>query len=342
MGATEDAAIKRVIRAVEKLRKYFSKRGVNSTTAIIAGAISANSVQVAPPGLAKTAALIAVSKSAATAGSTLTLIKGALKLMAWTKAKTAVVIGVGILLAAGTTTVVVQRVIAKSRSPANGPAWADRPNNWALNSKVLDRLPPAFILRPTRFPSDGGAVRSGNRQLSKNAGLEDLVADAYSYAWTRIVLPPNLPTNRFDFLYTLSSRPEEALQKELKQQFGIVAHRENRDLEVFRLHVSNPNPPNLKRSDTGDGSGMWSSTSHKITIRNQPLGGFIGSIESTMGQPVLDETGLNGRYDLDLQWQLRPGESEKDAYRRALSEQLGLELVPDNAPIELLVVEKAN
>ena len=53
LGASEDAAEKRVNRALEKLRKFFTKRGVSSTTATIAGAISANSVQAAPVALAK-------------------------------------------------------------------------------------------------------------------------------------------------------------------------------------------------------------------------------------------------------------------------------------------------
>lgn len=109
LGASEDAAKKRVNRALEKLRKFFTKRGVSSTTAIIAGAISANSVQAAPTALAKTAAAAALAKGTAASGSTLTLAKGALKLMAWSKAKTAIVATVCILLAAGTTTVVVTK-----------------------------------------------------------------------------------------------------------------------------------------------------------------------------------------------------------------------------------------
>jgi len=39
LGASEDAAKMRVNRALEKLLKFFTKRGVSSTTAIIAGAI---------------------------------------------------------------------------------------------------------------------------------------------------------------------------------------------------------------------------------------------------------------------------------------------------------------
>src|ERR1035437_4778368 len=55
LGASEDAAKMRVNRALEKLRKFFTKRGVSSTTAILAGTISANSVQAAPVTLAKSA-----------------------------------------------------------------------------------------------------------------------------------------------------------------------------------------------------------------------------------------------------------------------------------------------
>src|ERR1039458_10168916 len=124
-GVSENAAKKRVIHALEKLHRYFAKRGVSSTTAIIAGAISANSVQAAPVALAKTVSAVAIAKGAAASGSTLTLIKGALKIMAWTKAKTAVVAGVAILLTVGTTTMVVKSVnmIRRAAPPDLQGAW---------------------------------------------------------------------------------------------------------------------------------------------------------------------------------------------------------------------------
>ena len=100
LGANEEAAKKRVNRAVEKLQKFFLKHGMPSTTANLAGAISANSVQTAPAMLAKTATAIALAKGAAASTSTLTLIKGALKIMAWTKMKTAAVVGLSVILTA--------------------------------------------------------------------------------------------------------------------------------------------------------------------------------------------------------------------------------------------------
>jgi RNA polymerase sigma factor (sigma-70 family) len=110
LGASEDAAKKRVNRALEKLQKFFCQNGINSTTAILAGAISANSVQAAPALLAKTVTAVAIAKGAAASASTLTLIKGALKIMAWTNAKTAAVATVAVMLTASTTTLVVETV----------------------------------------------------------------------------------------------------------------------------------------------------------------------------------------------------------------------------------------
>ena len=99
LGASEDAAKMRVNRALEKLRKFFTKRGVSLTTAIIAGTMATNSVHAAPVGLAKTISVVAIAKGAAAGGSTLALVKGALKIMAWTKAKVAIVVGASLLLA---------------------------------------------------------------------------------------------------------------------------------------------------------------------------------------------------------------------------------------------------
>ena len=100
-GASENAAKKRVAYALEKLRKYFSKRGVILPATVIIAAISANSVQSAPAVLAKTATAVAMAKGATVSGSTLTLIKGALKVMAWTKAKTAITVVAATLLVGG-------------------------------------------------------------------------------------------------------------------------------------------------------------------------------------------------------------------------------------------------
>jgi RNA polymerase sigma factor (sigma-70 family) len=108
LGISEAATKMRLNRALEKLRAYFSKHGVASTTTAIAGAISAHSIQPAPVMLAKMATAFALANRAATSTSTSTLIKGTLKIMAWSKMKTATVSAV-ILVMATTTTMIVRR-----------------------------------------------------------------------------------------------------------------------------------------------------------------------------------------------------------------------------------------
>lgn len=75
LGASEDAAKKRVHRALEKMRHYFTRHGVTSTAETLAGTISAHSIQAAPAVLAKSVTVAAVAKGAVASGSTLAVLK---------------------------------------------------------------------------------------------------------------------------------------------------------------------------------------------------------------------------------------------------------------------------
>ena len=111
----ESAAQQRILRALEKLRKYFTRRGVSSTTAIIAGTISAHSVQAAPVGLTKTVTAVAIVKGLTASVSTLSLVKGTLKIMTYAKLKLAIGITAGILLAGGAATVAISQTNGNDR-----------------------------------------------------------------------------------------------------------------------------------------------------------------------------------------------------------------------------------
>lgn len=125
LGISEDAAKARASRAVEKLRKFFVRRGITLSAAVIMGAISAHSIQAAPAALAKSATTLALAKGATASGSTLSLIKGGLKLMTWAKAKIAIMACSAVLLGAGATVVAIESV--QLTSSAAGPdiqgAW---------------------------------------------------------------------------------------------------------------------------------------------------------------------------------------------------------------------------
>ena len=57
---------------------------------------------------------------------------------------------------------------------------------------------------------------------------------------------------------------------------------------------------------------------------------------------VVDRTDLTGQYSFELTWNEIDGKDpQHDAMKRALVDQLGLELAPDSEPVEMLVVERA-
>jgi hypothetical protein len=147
---------------------------------MLTAAISANSVQAAPATLAKTAATVALAKGATASTPTLTLIKGVLKIMAWTKTKMAIVAGVAMLLVAGTTTVVVKTISHPIRITAD-PVKVELPpgpRSVGLGRPVPDGVGPGLpVSRPnpnTRFAAltPEERVQQARRHLPES--LEDL------------------------------------------------------------------------------------------------------------------------------------------------------------------------
>lgn len=75
LGVSDDAAQKRVSRAVERLREFFSKRNVTIGASGLVALISANAVQSAPIGLALAISSAALAGTVATATTAIALTK---------------------------------------------------------------------------------------------------------------------------------------------------------------------------------------------------------------------------------------------------------------------------
>jgi uncharacterized protein (TIGR03435 family) len=343
----EETAKKRSNRALEKLRKFFQKRGVDSTTATIAETISAHSIQAAPVALAKTVTTLALAKGVTASASTLTLIKGAMKLMAWTKAKIAIVVGAGILLASATTATLV---VHHHKANAVDVPGADK--TWRfprITSGTVDKLPPGANILPTIF-QNGGNFQEGHDD-GKAVGIAQPVANilyvAYNWPQARMIFPDGEPTNRYDFITTLKQGPREALKQELKDKLGLVGHPEMTNEDVLLLKMVNPNAPGLRPPAQGDYSYMQTDDNllyHRREIKwaNGPISKINGFLQSGSPWPIIDETGIATRYSIDIKWQDDPKDPEHTALQKVLRDQLGLEFVQTNMPIEMLVVEKVN
>jgi RNA polymerase sigma factor (sigma-70 family) len=95
LGVTEDAAQKRVSRALEKLRVCLKRRGATLTAATLATALATEAVATAPAGLASS---VAAASLAAAAGTGTSISLTLMKLMAMTKLKAGIA---GALVIAG-------------------------------------------------------------------------------------------------------------------------------------------------------------------------------------------------------------------------------------------------
>lgn len=341
LGASEDAAEKRVSRALEKLRKIFLKRGVDSTTAAIAGTISANSIQAAPAGLAKTISAVAVAKGAAASTSTLTLVKGALKIMAWTKTKITIVATAALLLTAGTATVVKVHYF---------PAIKD--SYFLANYRHFQNLPSGlFTLRSTHFrtPADGldysceASSPSGEHltwMMGRNRTFQQLIIRLNNCPPWQVIWPPDLPKGNFDYLCTLIDNSAEKRFETAIKKLGYVAHWQGPVVQVYLFRVVTPGSPALKPDNSGKRLGEGRVSDNQLNFRSRSLASLANEIQDLASVPVIDQTGDPAFYDFDFHCPKSDVTNQNwDSVNASLA-SLGLQLVATNMPMRMLVVEK--
>jgi RNA polymerase sigma factor (sigma-70 family) len=246
LGTGEDTARMRIGRALEKLRRHFLKRGVASTPAIIADIMATNSVQAAPMTLTKSITAVAMTKGVAASGSTLTLIKGALKLMAWTKTKITIVTGVAILAATGTTMVAV-KAVNTARTTA---ALATMQGNWE-GIITANQAQLRLVLRIFKTNDTYRAVIDSVDQGAKNIPVTRLLARKDS-------IHAELPALNADYQATLNADGTEmsGTWKQLNQSFPLRLTRTTEAARVAEPMAASEFAP---RADS-DLQGAWQGT----------------------------------------------------------------------------------
>lgn len=263
--------------------------------------------------------------------------------MAQIKTRTAVVIGAVVLIAAATAVVGVKKTEVYR---AKRDAWRSAKLTW----QQVGETPPQVRILPTKFrpPAHNMQTCDGVRWGGIRVSVREIVRAAYRSSPGRVIFPAGEPPEKYDFISTLSRGTEETLQRELKKTLGFVGRSETRNMDALALEVRNPDATGLKLAfwvpdEYGDlphghihcfGEGLsWTPP--------MPPWGLTKYLEMIFQEPVVDETGLAGAYNLDLRWKVKADpQASQDAVKEALLDQLGLELVPTNMPVEILVVEK--
>jgi uncharacterized protein (TIGR03435 family) len=204
----------------------------------------------------------------------------------------------------------------------------------------------------------------GRQFMTINTTLADLINFSYGVHARQITNAPNwMETDKFDLTAQPDGpgQPSERqwklmIQKLLTDRFGLKFHRDKKELSVYAITIAksghkltksegNPNGlPSLLFRGLGNLPGM-----------NASITDFANVLQSAvLDRPVVDQTGLAGRWDFQLRWTpdefqfgglgVRPPAPTGDAgappdIYTAFQEQLGLKLEGTKAPTEVFVID---
>jgi uncharacterized protein (TIGR03435 family) len=143
----------------------------------------------------------------------------------------------------------------------------------------------------------------------------------------------------------------------LAYRFKLTFHREQKVFSIYELTVAK-NGPKLKASTASpDDPPALISTVYPQRIvmpaRNATMSDLARLMQrAILDRPVVDKTGLSGRYDFDLEWApdetqfggevpAASAEAPSPPLFSAIQQQLGLRLEATRGPIATLVVDKA-
>jgi len=148
------------------------------------------------------------------------------------------------------------------------------------------------------------------------------------------------------------------VQKLLAERFKLAFHRDKKELSVYAITVGK-NGHKLTKSEGNPSGlpGLFFRGLGNLPVTNATLADFAGVMQTAvLDRPVVDQTGIVGRWDFTLNWtpdefqfgglgvRVPPPGNAADAppdLFTAVQEQLGLKLESTKAPAEVFVVDRA-
>ena len=196
----------------------------------------------------------------------------------------------------------------------------------------------AFSISP--FPT--------NLFVARYVSLTNLIALAYGVDDDRIAGKPAW----LDFqLYIVSAKVEgdtsltreqmqPLLQQLLKQRFGLAVHPESRTVPGYALVVGKGGPK-LEPSKEGEQT-HGQILPNGLEFQACNLGVLASILARPAGRPVVDETGIAGKYDVKLAY--APADDANSDLPSVFTavQGLGLKLEPRKVPVKTLVVDHVN
>ena len=203
-----------------------------------------------------------------------------------------------------------------------------------------------------RLPLDGRFTATGS--VAKL-----VVMLAYDVQEAQIIGGPSwFTTEKWDIEARSDNQGEHSIeetrrmvQNMLEERFGLRIHRETEQRPAYALTVAKGGP---KFKAAEQRSTNVRITSSSISLERGDLARMTQVLSAALGRPVIDRTGLEGLYDLSLQWDdapMRQGGvpgldvppapgNDHGSIFTAIQDQLGLRLESQRAPVEVIVVDR--
>ncbi len=192
----------------------------------------------------------------------------------------------------------------------------------------------------------------GGRISVTNATLKTLIRNAYGILSFQLAGETGWIDSEY---YNIEARTgageslsgeqlKPCLQSLLADRFHLKVHWETREENVYAL-VLDKSVPRMKENLDGKAPSMnTQKNSGRVQMKGVgvPMTILAANLGNQLGRIVVDKTGLAGAWDFQGTWDIEPApDSAAPSIFTGVREQLGLRLVPQKGPVNMLVIDQA-
>jgi len=223
-------------------------------------------------------------------------------------------------------------------------------------------------IKPTAPDAKAGryiTMQGNNRFVVKYYTLKLMIAAAYNLSPKTISGGPAwVDSDHFDILALTAgdTRPAQReqmamLRTLLTERFRLTFHREQKEFSIYALEVAKGGPKLKESTAPMTAPAELISTVYPQRIhlpaRNATMGDFTSLLQrALLDRPVVDRTGLAGRYDFELDWApdetqfggevpVASADAQAQPFFTAIEQQLGLHLEATRGMVDALVIDSA-
>lgn len=183
---------------------------------------------------------------------------------------------------------------------------------------------------------------SGPRMTNLGGSVGSIVVGLFGLPAYAFEIDPSVPDERFDVIYRVPTEQRDTLLPLVREMvlagLGVRLEKHRRVVDAWELRVAEGGLKLEPGLDRPSGSSVTSDgTSLTLTSSSAAIANLANTLSGTMRGPVLDRTGLDGSYFLNLTLPM-----SADDLPKALEEAAGLVLVPIKEEIEFTLVKPAS